>query len=68
MGIYEVLAQSRQATDAFFVQYNSMGRPILDVLHNIFEGAFNILLAVAFALSLAYIIMSISVLLQHWHT
>lgn len=64
MGVYEISAQSKQAIDAFFVQYNSMGRPILDVLHNIFEGAFNALLAVAFALSLMYIIMSISVLLQ----
>ncbi|MBI2142028.1 glycosyltransferase [Candidatus Woesearchaeota archaeon] len=64
MGIYEVLSQSRQATDAFFVQYNSMGRQILDAIHNVFEGLFNALLIVAFALSLLYISMSIYVILK----
>ncbi len=42
----------------FFAWYNSIGRHLLDFLHNIFQSVFNVLLFAAFLVSLLYLVMS----------
>lgn len=43
----------------FFSWYNVIGRKILDILHSIFDKVFDVLLLIAFLMSLLYVIMSV---------
>ncbi len=43
----------------FFLWYNTIGRKILDFLHIIFENIFNVLLFIAFFVSILYFVMSL---------
>ena len=52
----------------FFIWYNAIGRKILDILHNIFENAFDALLFIAILVSVLYFIMSLNTLFKkHKH-
>lgn len=65
IGIF--LAVNQAATVFFtelFVQYNALGRPILDVMHIIFNNIFNGLLIIAVLVSILYYIMSAQVLFR----
>lgn len=48
----------------FFAWYNGISRKILDILHIIFDNAFNVLLFIAVLVSLLYFIMSIYAMLK----
>lgn len=48
----------------FFSWYNLIGRKILDILHNIFNSIFNLLLFIAVLVSIAYFIMSLYILFK----
>ncbi len=48
-----------------FAKYNELGRPVLDFLHILFNGAFNILLGITIAISFILYIISISVIIKN---
>lgn len=68
MAIIESLIGVFQATTVFFtelfVQYNAIGRPVLDVLHIIFNNIFNGLLIIAILVSVLYYVMSAQVIFR----
>ena len=48
-----------QSVRSAFDAYSQIGRPVLDALHVFFQGTFNVLLAITFATSLVFLIMTI---------
>ncbi len=63
MEIIELFRQYNQkyveSISNFFLWYNSLGRSILDFLHNVFDNMFYVLLFIAFLASLIYLTISI---------
>ena len=63
MSIINLLQQYNQRyielANHFFAWYDSIGRKILDFLHTIFNGIFNMLLVIALIVSALYLIMAV---------
>lgn len=68
MSVIEILNQYNQAfidfINQFFLWYNPAGRKILDLLHNVFNSAFNVLLIIAFLVSVLYFVMALYTLFK----
>lgn len=57
--IKQYIALFADRVTSFFAWYNSTGRSILDFLHNVFDGIFQVLLIITVFVSALYLVMAI---------
>lgn len=64
MEISALYARIQETGQHFYQSYEALGRPILDALHVLFQGAFNLLLIVTATVSFIYLVMTLHAILS----